>query len=61
MGILGKLSACFNHLRYRFFVWKLNRATKNISRQIGRAFLPVLKDSITAFNEDFPQLEENTL
>jgi hypothetical protein len=58
---MNKIKKWYYRLLYRFYWWRLNRATRNLSKSIGDRFIPAMKDTITAINELMEAWNANTL
>mgnify|MGYP001340650124 CR=1 FL=1 len=50
MNIIKTIKHWYYYWRFRYMMWKLNRAMNNFSRSIGIAFIPVIENAITAFS-----------
>jgi hypothetical protein len=61
--IIKQIKHWYYYWRFRYMMWKLNRAMNNFSRSIGIALLPALENAITVFSalgEAFQQSVERT-
>jgi hypothetical protein len=41
---MNKITRWVNRMRYRFLIWKSDRALMKQKKQIGRALMPVMKE-----------------
>jgi len=50
MNIIKAIKYWYYYWRFRFLIWKLNPTVKNSSRSLAVAFIPEIKNAITAFS-----------
>jgi len=63
MNIIKTIKHWYYYWRFRFVMWKLNRAVNNFSRSLAIAFTPAVESAImafSAFGEAFQQSVERT-
>jgi hypothetical protein len=59
--IIKQIKHWYYYWRFRFLMWKLNRAMNNLSRSIAVVLIPEIENSIAAFSvlsEAFQQSAE---